>query len=318
MTALQTSAPAPQAATTSDGAITMVLSRLPVSSIRIDGGTQSRVALHEPTVADYADVLRSGGDLPPVVVFDDGAEIWLADGFHRYHGHNAAGVADIGCEIHFGTRRDAVLYSAGANAAHGLRRTNADKRRAVVTLLSDAEWSVWSDREIARRCAVHHETVAAIRNSYLAKSPDSQPAPTRTVERNGITYVQNTANIGKGKPDLPSAASGLTETPAGADQVANNAPAVQAPGDEEPEHVGPSDEEVAAALKAEADQLQYIKDLLTREGDPLTIALADLAQARRLTAVLESQNAGHQATINQQIGIIKSLRKKLAKLEAGA
>lgn len=309
MTALQTSAPAPQATTTTDGAITMVLSRLPVSSIRIDGGTQSRVSLHEPTVADYADVLRSGAALPPVVVFDDGAEIWLADGFHRYHGHNAAGVADIGCEIHFGTRRDAILYSAGANAAHGLRRTNDDKRRAVKTLLEDAEWSAWSNEAVARACRVSPHTVASVRGAISA---NAEMPGARLVERKGVTYQQNTANIGKAKSDCSPPPATCAEQMAAAPAGASVSPA------EEPEHVGPSDEEVAAALKAEADQLQYIRDLLAREGDPLTIALADLAQARRLIAVLESQNAGHQATINQQIGIIKSLRKKLAKLEAGA
>jgi hypothetical protein len=34
----------------------------------------------------------------------------------------------------------AVLYAADANAAHGLRRTNANKRHAVTVLLDDDEW----------------------------------------------------------------------------------------------------------------------------------------------------------------------------------
>jgi hypothetical protein len=38
-----------------------------------------------------------------------------------------------------------VLHSAGANAMHGLRRTNADKRRTVMLLLQDEEWAAWSD-----------------------------------------------------------------------------------------------------------------------------------------------------------------------------
>jgi hypothetical protein len=42
-----------------------------------------------------------------------------------------------------------VPNSVSANAPHGLRRTNADKRRAVVRLLEDTEWSQWADREIA-------------------------------------------------------------------------------------------------------------------------------------------------------------------------
>ena len=36
--------------------------------------------------------------------------------------------------------------------AHGLRRSNADKRRAVLTLLNNEEWAKWSAREIAKAC----------------------------------------------------------------------------------------------------------------------------------------------------------------------
>lgn len=52
------------------------------------------------------------------------------------------------------TRRDVVLYSVGANDTHGLRRTNEDKRRAVKTMLDDAEWVTWSDNAIAKASAV--------------------------------------------------------------------------------------------------------------------------------------------------------------------
>jgi len=67
-----------------------------------------------------------------------------------------------------GTERDAILYSVGANATHGMRRTNADKRRAVMRLLEDEEWGKWSDGEIARRCGVTRQTVTNHRAS-LAK-----------------------------------------------------------------------------------------------------------------------------------------------------
>lgn len=83
-----------------------------------------------------------------------------------------------------GTTRDSVLYSVGANAAHGLRRTNEDKRRAAMTLLNDAEWAAWSDREIARQCVVDGKTVANLRETHLRNSADA-PSPTRTVERAG-------------------------------------------------------------------------------------------------------------------------------------
>src|SRR3546814_17520988 len=71
--------------------------------------------------------------------------------------------SDIHADIRSGTRRDAVLFSVGANFSHGLRRSNEDKRASVKTLIEDAEWSQWSDRQIAAACGVSHPFVAAIR-----------------------------------------------------------------------------------------------------------------------------------------------------------
>ena len=167
---------------------------LELDQIRTNGGTQSRVELNQETVAEYAQAFTAGASFPPVVVFFDGANYWLADGFHRYFGARDAGESAIDAEIITGTKRDAVLYSLKANATHGLRRTNADKRKAVETLLKDAEWATWSDRKIAEVCGVSHELARQVRGAICHPLTDS---PTRTVERNGKTYEQNTANIGK-------------------------------------------------------------------------------------------------------------------------
>ena len=139
---------------------------LRLDQIRIDGGTQPRAAINEDVVKDYADVLTNGGDLPPITVYRDGATHWLADGFHRWHAHRKArgDTGMIEADIREGTKRDAVLHSVGANATHGLRRSNEDKRKAVTTLLEDDEWAQWSDREIARQCAVSPTFVGRIRN----------------------------------------------------------------------------------------------------------------------------------------------------------
>jgi len=142
---------------------------VPLENVRINGGTQSRVELNQAVIAEYAETIRLGTDLPPVVMFFDGANFWLADGFHRYHAHRQAGAMEIAAEIHTGTQRDAILFSVGANASHGLRRTNDDKRRAVMTLLNDPEWSNWTDREIAKVCGVSHTFVATIRSPEVAQ-----------------------------------------------------------------------------------------------------------------------------------------------------
>lgn len=136
------------------------IKRIALSKIRLDGGTQSRAELNGETIAEYAERVDV---LPAAVVFFDGAVYWMADGFHRWHGHDRAGKKTMPCEVHQGTVRDAILYSVGANDTHGIRRTNADKRRAVETLLRDDEWCGWSDREIARRAGVSHPFVMQLR-----------------------------------------------------------------------------------------------------------------------------------------------------------
>jgi len=139
------------------------MSNIDLRQIRTDGGTQPRAGLDETTVSEYADAIQRGDTFPPVTIYFDGSNHWLADGFHRVAAHKQAGKQRIAAEIRQGTLRDAVLQSVGANATHGLRRTNDDKRRAVQRLLDDPEWSQWSNREIARKCNVSDVFVGKIR-----------------------------------------------------------------------------------------------------------------------------------------------------------
>lgn len=131
--------------------------------IRIDCGTQSRVDIDQQTVSSYVELVKEGTVFPPVTVYFDGNHHYLADGFHRYFAHKAAGHDEILATVINGTLRDAVLASLEANSTHGLPRTNADKRKAVQMMLDDFEWSEWSNAEIARRCRVSHTFVNKMR-----------------------------------------------------------------------------------------------------------------------------------------------------------
>jgi hypothetical protein len=115
-------------------------------------------------VAEYAAVLVEGGVFPPIVVFFDGEFHWLADGFHRLEAHKKVGNTEIDADVRQGTQRDAILHSVGANATHGLRRSTEDKQNAIRTILLDAEWRQFSDRDIAKRCGVDHKTVGRMRS----------------------------------------------------------------------------------------------------------------------------------------------------------
>ena len=151
---------------------------LNLDEIRIDGGTQPRIAIDEKTVADYAELLAAGTEFPPAVAFFDGATYWLADGFHRYFANKRIKCDYLQAEIHKGIQRDAVLYSVGANAAHGMPRSNHDKRKAVLTLLEDKEWSQWSDSEIAKRCGVSHDMANRLRKSILSEKDSMKSGET--------------------------------------------------------------------------------------------------------------------------------------------
>jgi hypothetical protein len=175
--------------------------RIEVERIRIDGGCQPRSTMLFDVMEDYANDMARGAEFPPVIVFYDGADYWLADGYHRRQAAETLGLSDILADVRQGTRRDAILFSVSANAAHGMRRTNEDKRRAVLTLLNDPEWARWSDREIARQCAVTHPFVIGLRPKPPPTSGnDYQIDQSRTVTRNGTTYPMNTARIGVGQP----------------------------------------------------------------------------------------------------------------------
>ena len=114
--------------------------------------TQMRIGISEETILDYMESYKKGENLPPVVLCYNSVlnKYYLADGFHRVEARKRLKYTSVSAEVFNGTYRDAVLFSAGANASHGLRRSNADKRKAIANILSDPEWVMWSNAEIAR------------------------------------------------------------------------------------------------------------------------------------------------------------------------
>lgn len=142
---------------------------LAVDVIRQDGGTQARAEIDTATVESYRQSMDDGVAFPAITVFHDGDAHWLADGFHRLAAIIARGVKHAACQVKSGTREDAILYAAGANKLHGLRRTNADKRRAVEMLLACEKWAAKSDRWIAEQAGVGYSLVASSRKQL----PDS-------------------------------------------------------------------------------------------------------------------------------------------------
>lgn len=170
---------------------------LQLDGIRRDGGTQIRIAINEDGVTDYAALLDNRIHLPPLCVFFDGQDYWLADGFHRWHALKKNRRTEALCHVYQGSQRDAVLAAVRANHAHGLRRTNEDKRRAVEALLADPEWASNSNRWIAETAGVGHHLIQAVRDQ-LGAAPTSQKGgvmePTVRHGKDGKLYPQRAVN----------------------------------------------------------------------------------------------------------------------------
>ncbi len=258
-------------------------SSLPLEKIKLDGGTQSRADINKVVVEEYAQTIRDGTDFPPVTVFFDGKKHWLADGFHRVAAYRLAGAMEIPTAVHQGTRRDAVLFSVGANASHGLRRTNDDKRRAVTTLLSDKEWSAWSDRQIAKQCGVHHEMVGRLREELSGGFRQIE----RTVKRGDSTFTMDTAKIGKPQPETAPDEEQVThdrQRQETIDALPADIRAREEAKAERRKSLDPDDAADLASVKAERDELREANAALEAEVSTLR---ADVAKFEAMRVLFE-------------------------------
>lgn len=148
---------------------------LALYKIRIDGNTQARIKLNQDVVNEYAEHLKDGDKFPPMVVYHDGTDHWLADGFHRYFAYklNKETMAEV--EVIAGTVEDAQEYSFSANqgSKRGLSNSQEDNRNIIIRMLQSPRWSSWSDVAIAKHVGVSRITVGRVKQSLEIKKEDS-------------------------------------------------------------------------------------------------------------------------------------------------
>jgi hypothetical protein len=149
------------------------------------------------TIDNYAVDMQGNTEFPPIALYQEDTEdltpYWLADGWHRLEAAVSIGATGIHARVYRGTRRDALIHAAGANVKNGLRRTNADKRKAVELLLHDEELVKRSDSELGRIAVVDRITVRNIRKQ-LEASCEIHRIEEKKVTRQGKTYTQRLKN----------------------------------------------------------------------------------------------------------------------------
>lgn len=146
-----------------------------LDNIRVDHDLQSRAAMHKDYEREFMQAMLRGDAFPPVVVFWDGKTYWLADGFHRHGAARNAGFKDIRAEIHYGSRRDALIHSAGSNKAFSIPRSDADKKKAAYMLFSDREWFEKSGDLIAAHVGVKGGTINSWRKDFCREHGKRPP-----------------------------------------------------------------------------------------------------------------------------------------------
>jgi ParB-like chromosome segregation protein Spo0J len=192
------------------------IKELDIEEIRTDGDTQMRAGLNPKILESLTTAIALNHSIEHISVVNDGEKYWLVDGFHRLKAHRLEGRKVVEAIVTHGDIHDARLAAASANNNHdkGNNYTNADKQRAVESLLENPRCVGWSDRKIAEHAHVTAPTVESVRkqiqqvdstvkNLQLSQVPETTSAgkaPTKKTGRDGKSRdSSNNAKAGKRK-----------------------------------------------------------------------------------------------------------------------
>ncbi len=165
------------------------------AKLKKDGGTQPRETLDQDHIQDLIHSLDRGEELPAVLAYYDGQHYWLCDGFHRDAAYEARAKDKIKAVIRAGTLSDAQWHSYCVNQHLALKRSNADKQRAVIGSLKHPYGIAKSNCQLAEHCGVDETTVRRWREK-LESDGEIATCASREVIRNGKPYKQDTTSIG--------------------------------------------------------------------------------------------------------------------------
>lgn len=267
---------------------------LRTDALCLQSDLQMRAVMDGDTLDEYAAAMKAGHEFPPIRVVATATDFLVCDGFHRVNAARRAGIAELPCIVTQGTHDDALLIALHANATNGLRRSNADKRRAVAAAL--ARWPEKSDRVIAELCGVAHPLVASCRPQDQLEESSSSFKSAR--ERDAHYSMQDR----------------LHEARVGADGKTRRLPAAKPaapPPEPEPEYVdcGPDESELAASLAAEESDRRTL-DLLLAADDKLAAAVAEIKRLNAELAVVKGQRNRFQNQAAEFAQQIKRLKRQ--------
>ncbi len=142
---------------------------LAFADVVLDPILQVRECLDETWIVELADLYSGSHTLPPLQVVFDGRRYLLTDGWHRHEAIRRAwgataviAVVVVDASHAADPMAVAKMWAAVSNRDAGLRRTDGDKRRAVLLLRSTPDGRKMTHDEIAKRVGVSRSRVTQI------------------------------------------------------------------------------------------------------------------------------------------------------------
>lgn len=276
------------------------MTKLELSTIRIDGGTQARASLNQAIVREYAESMKDGEKFPEIIVFFDGSDHWLADGFHRYFAYKSNEVEEVDVDLREGTKDDAILFGFQANKHRGLRMSSEDIRGIIIRMIHHPEWGQWTNASIAAHLGVSAMTVGRVKKTL-------EPEETKVkkhINKHGKESMIDTTKLSTKKKEEPK------ELPK--------------------EEADPEDDiihELTETIQSLSDENTLLKDkIAVGQWDASEIEKLDveetLAELRQKVSILEKENetlrTSRDMYMNRNAELmqkVKSLQNKLKKLE---
>jgi ParB-like chromosome segregation protein Spo0J len=258
------------------------MKKLKLDAICIDGGTQCRVVIDQPTVYSYVEHMKDGDEFPPLETVHDGATHWLVDGFHRWHAYKILGVKEVDVKWKPGTKDDAILEALKANARHGKTLSNQDKHNKVKMALEIPGYAEKSNYEIAKICELSQSFVASARDPKVKEQQD------KNRQKHAQKKAGNTS---------PTSNSSDTTSPTSSEP---NPHAGE----------GPDDEEIRAMELAHQSDIEVMHKLL-ESNDALKTAHDEIKRINHLNAQLELRLHGLMNERNEAVKMVKKLQKEL-------
>ena len=270
------------------------MKKVKLDAIRLDGGTQCRLVIDQPTVYTYLEAMKEDAEFPLMETVFDGSTHWLTDGFHRYHAYKLLGIKEVEVKYKPGTLQDAKIEALKANSKHGKPLSNDDKRNKVKMALEVDGYEKKSDREIASICEVSVTFVSSVRR------PEVKAKQSKNVEKH-FEKKAGKGGVVKLHPDSNSVDENTT--------ARENTDKIPTDGQ------NPDEAEMQATeLAMQADQEAMYK--LLESDEPLKEAHEEIKRLNHLNSQLEIQLRGITNERNEAIKMIKKLQKENDKLKA--